>query len=166
MSDLATQAPATDADLAPEGAAADAPAELQPPGTLAEALDAPALVAEIEAALVSEAPTGDAVAVTPVPLDELAATEAEPVPPADLRLLADIDVQVAVEFGRASLPLRDLLSLGRGQVLELDRHVEELVDVLVNGTLVARGEVVLVDGRYGVRIREIVSRAAPDGPTA
>jgi flagellar motor switch protein FliN/FliY len=75
-------------------------------------------------------------------------------------------VQVAVEFGRASLPLRDLLSLGRGQVLELDRHVEELVDVLVNGTLVARGEVVLVDGRYGVRIREIVSRAAPDGPTA
>lgn len=77
-------------------------------------------------------------------------------PTRDLRLLADVELQVSVELGRARLPLRDLLSVQPGSVLELDRTPGDPVDVLVNGRLVARGEVVVVDGDFGVRITELV----------
>jgi flagellar motor switch protein FliN len=73
----------------------------------------------------------------------------------DLRLLADIQVQLSVELGRARVPLRDLLSLTPGAVLTLERAAGEPVDVLVNGKVVARGEVVVVDGDFGVRVNEI-----------
>jgi flagellar motor switch protein FliN len=75
----------------------------------------------------------------------------------DLRLLADIQVELSVVLGRSRLPLRTLLSLAPGAVLELDRAAGEPVDVLVNGKVVARGEVVVVDGDFGVRINEIAS---------
>jgi flagellar motor switch protein FliN len=173
MTDIATNPSAPDTLETDASAAADlgggtdasaaAGSDISPPATLAEALDGQGLVAEIEAALGTDEAHEEAatVAVTPVPLAELEDGPVASATMADLRFLADIDVQVAVEFGRAQLPLRDLLSLGRGQILELDRRVEELVDVLVNGTLVARGEVVLVEGRYGVRIREILGADAP-----
>ena len=74
----------------------------------------------------------------------------------DVSLLADIPVQVAVEIGRLKLPLRDLLNLEPGAVLELDRPADAPVDVLVNGRLVARGEVVVIDGEFGVRVTDIV----------
>jgi flagellar motor switch protein FliN len=73
----------------------------------------------------------------------------------DLRLLADIQVELSVELGRARIPLRELLALTPGVVLELDRTAGEPVDVLVNGRVVARGEVVVVDGDFGVRVNEI-----------
>jgi flagellar motor switch protein FliN/FliY len=76
----------------------------------------------------------------------------------DLRLLADVQVEIAVELGRVKLPLRDLLSLAPGAVLELDRSADAPVDVLVNGCLVARGEVVVIDGEFGVRITAVVER--------
>lgn len=76
----------------------------------------------------------------------------------DLRLLADVQVELAVELGRVKLPLRDLLALGPGAVLELDRPADAPVDVLVNGCLVARGEVVVIDGDFGVRITAVVER--------
>ena len=76
----------------------------------------------------------------------------------DLRLLADVQVELAVEIGRVKLPLRDLLSLGPGVVLELDRAADAPVDVLVNGCLVARGEVVVIEGSFGVRITAVVER--------
>lgn len=76
----------------------------------------------------------------------------------DLRLLADVQVELAVELGRVKLPLRDLLSLAPGAVLELDRSADAPVDVLVNGCLVARGEVVVIDGEFGVRITAVVER--------
>jgi flagellar motor switch protein FliN/FliY len=78
--------------------------------------------------------------------------------PRDLRLLADVEVQLAVQLGRVRLPLRELLTLDAGSVVELDRSAESPVDVLVNGTLVARGEVVVIDGEFGVRITSIVDR--------
>ncbi|MCW2599371.1 MAG: fliN [Frankiales bacterium] len=78
--------------------------------------------------------------------------------PRDLRLLADVQVELAVELGRVKLPLRDLLSLAPGAVLELDRSADAPVDVLVNGCLVARGEVVVIDGEFGVRITAVVER--------
>lgn len=74
----------------------------------------------------------------------------------DLRLLADVEVQLSVQLGRVRLPMRELLSLDAGSVVELDRSAESPVDVLVNGHLVARGEVVVVEGEFGVRITSIV----------
>lgn len=76
----------------------------------------------------------------------------------DLRLLADVQVELAVEIGRVKLPLRELLSLAPGAVLELDRAADAPVDILVNGCLVARGEVVVIDGEFGVRVTAVVER--------
>jgi flagellar motor switch protein FliN/FliY len=81
-----------------------------------------------------------------------------PVATRDLRLLSEVQVELAVELGRVKLPLRDLLALGPGAVLELDRPADAPVDVLVNGCLVARGEVVVIDGEFGVRVTAVVQR--------
>lgn len=78
--------------------------------------------------------------------------------PADLDLLADVQLEVAVELGRVRLRVRDLLRLGEGSVLELDRAAGAPVDVLVNDSLVARGEVVVVDDELGVRVTELLRR--------
>ena len=74
----------------------------------------------------------------------------------DLRLLADVEVHLSVQLGRVRLPMRELLALDAGSVVELDRSAESPVDVLVNGHLVARGEVVVIDGEFGVRFTSIV----------
>ncbi len=76
---------------------------------------------------------------------------------ANFRLLQDVDVKLTVEIGSTSLTLRDLLALGESSVIELDRQANELLDVLVNGTLIGRGEVVTVGDRFGVRMTELVS---------
>jgi flagellar motor switch protein FliN/FliY len=72
--------------------------------------------------------------------------------------LMDIDLPLSVALGRAVLPVRDILKMTPGALVELDRDVGEYVDVLVHGTVVARGEVVSIKGNYGVRIKEIISR--------
>ena len=73
--------------------------------------------------------------------------------------LLDIPLEVTVELGRTRLALRDLLALGAGAVLELDKLAGEPLDVLVNGKLVARGECVMVNDKFGVRLTDIVSRS-------
>jgi flagellar motor switch protein FliN/FliY len=73
-------------------------------------------------------------------------------------LLLDVDLPVSISFGRTQLAMRDVIKLTTGSIVELNRGVNEPVEVLVNQCLVARGEVVVVDGNYGVRILEIVSR--------
>lgn len=78
-------------------------------------------------------------------------------------LLLDVQLNVAVELGRAQLHVRDILGLGPGAVVELDKHSGEPVEVVVNGKLLARGEVVLIDENFGVRITEIVSKPERDG---
>ncbi len=75
----------------------------------------------------------------------------------NLRLLQEIDVRLSVEVGATSLKLRDLLALNEGSVVELDREAGALLDIYVNGTLLAKGEVVTVGGRFGVRVTDIVS---------
>jgi len=75
----------------------------------------------------------------------------------NMQLLADIPVRMSVEVGSTQLRLAEIMSLGEGSVVQLDRQADELLDIMVNGTLVARGEVVTVNGRYGVRIVEIAS---------
>jgi flagellar motor switch protein FliN/FliY len=73
-------------------------------------------------------------------------------------VLRDVHLPVSISFGTAQLPLRDVLKLSSGSVVELNRQPEEPVDVIVNDHVIARGEVVIVDGNYAVRIQEIVSR--------
>ncbi|MDP6197862.1 MAG: flagellar motor switch protein FliN [Porticoccaceae bacterium] len=74
-------------------------------------------------------------------------------------VLQNIPVTISVEVGRASLKIRDLMRLTQGSVVELDRLAGEPLDLLVNNTLVAQGEVVLVNDRYGVRLTSVVPTA-------
>jgi flagellar motor switch protein FliN/FliY len=77
-------------------------------------------------------------------------------------LLKDIDVRLTVELGRTNLKLKELLALGEDSVVTLDKMSNELLEVLVNGTLIARGEVVTQGDRFGLRIVELVSRTGED----
>ena len=81
-------------------------------------------------------------------------------PPRGLELLHGVDMEVTVELGRTRMTVRDLLALTPGAVLELDRAAGSPADLLVNGRLVARGEVVVVDEDFGLRVTEIVDDAA------
>lgn len=78
----------------------------------------------------------------------------------NFRLLADIPLRLSVEVGSTSLKLSELLELNEGSVVELDRQANELLDILVNGTLVAKGEVVTVNGRFGIRVVDVVASEA------
>ena len=78
---------------------------------------------------------------------------------ADIGMLLDVPLQVTVELGRAQLPIRRVLELVPGSIVELDKLAGEPVDVLVNGKQIARGEVVVIDEEFGVRITEIASQA-------
>ena len=88
-----------------------------------------------------------------------------PAPPAaasasadvNLDLILDVQVTLSLEVGRARIPIRNLLQLNQGSVVELERMAGEPLDVYVNGTLVAQGEVVVVNERFGVRLTEVVS---------
>jgi flagellar motor switch protein FliN len=85
-------------------------------------------------------------------------TPASPVGARTLDLLMEVDLPVSISFGRAQIPLKDVLKLTTGSIVELNRGVNDQVEVLVNHCLLARGEVVVVEGNYGVRIQEIASR--------
>lgn len=74
-----------------------------------------------------------------------------------LDLLLDVELPVSVSFGRASVPLKDVLKLTSGSIVELNRGVTDPVELIVNNCVIARGEVVVVEGNYGVRIQQIVS---------
>ncbi|MEY3974142.1 MAG: flagellar motor switch protein FliN [Pseudomonadota bacterium] len=74
-------------------------------------------------------------------------------------LILDIPVQVTVELGRTKLPIRNLLQLAQGSVVELDGMAGEPMDVLVNGCLIAQGEVVVVNDKFGIRLTDIITPA-------
>lgn len=76
---------------------------------------------------------------------------------ADLESILDISVSLSVEIGKTDLSIRNLLQLNQGSVVELDRLAGEALDVLVNGTLVAHGEVVVVNEKFGIRLTDVVS---------
>lgn len=76
-----------------------------------------------------------------------------------LDLVMDIPVTLSVELGRTKIQIRELLQLAQGSVVDLDRLAGEPMDVLVNGFLIARGEVVLVNDKFGIRLTDIVSPA-------
>ncbi|MGH9622465.1 MAG: flagellar motor switch protein FliN, partial [Bryobacteraceae bacterium] len=87
----------------------------------------------------------------------LRAPEAEGSPEM-LDCLLEVNLPLSVALGRAVMPVRDILKMTPGALVELDRDIGEYVEILVHGTVVARGEVVSVKGNYGVRIKEIISR--------
>lgn len=76
-------------------------------------------------------------------------------------LIQEIDVRLTVELGRKNLPLREILALGENSVVELDRLTDEPLDIMVNGRLIARGEVVAQGNRFAIRILELVGSGAP-----
>jgi flagellar motor switch protein FliN/FliY len=76
---------------------------------------------------------------------------------AALGLLKDVEVEVTLEIGRKRMKISDLLRLGAGQTLELDKAAGEPLEIMVNGRLIGRGEPVVVGDRYGIRITEIVT---------
>lgn len=78
---------------------------------------------------------------------------------ANLDMILDIPVTIAMEIGRTRISIRNLLQLNQGSVVELDRLAGEPMDVLVNGTLVAHGEVVVVNEKFGIRLTDVVSPA-------
>ena len=75
----------------------------------------------------------------------------------DLDMILDIPVRLSMEVGNTSISIRNLLQLGQGSVIELDRLAGEPLDVLVNGTLIAHGEVVVVNEKFGIRMTDVIS---------
>lgn len=77
----------------------------------------------------------------------------------NLDVILDIPVSISMEVGRTSITIRNLLQLNQGSVIELDRLAGEPLDVLVNGTLIAHGEVVVVNEKFGIRMTDVISPA-------
>lgn len=111
--------------------------------------------AEESAAAVADAPEK----ASPESLDS--GLEAEVGADVDINLdvLLDVPLNMSLEVGRSKLSIRDLLQLNQGSVVELDRGAGEPLDVMVNGTLVAHGEVVVVNDKFGIRLTDVISPA-------
>ena len=78
-------------------------------------------------------------------------------PGSDINMILDIPVQLTVELGRTRIPIKNILQLAQGSVVELDALAGEPMDVLVNGYLIAQGEVVVVNDKFGIRLTDIVT---------
>ncbi|MGL4249920.1 MAG: flagellar motor switch protein FliN [Aeromonas sp.] len=120
-------------------------------GTEEEDLMADAWAAALEEQVVAEA--------KPAPLEEL--TDDAPISAEERRKLdtiLDIPVTISMEVGRSHISIRNLLQLNQGSVVELDRVAGEPLDVLVNGTLIAHGEVVVVNDKFGIRLTDVISQ--------
>lgn len=126
-----------------------------------------AMAAEWEAALAEQAPGGGSGST-----NEVLTETAQSVAPAsftnftptagvgagnDINMILDIPVQLTVELGRTRIPIKHILQLAQGSVVELDAMAGEPMDVLVNGFLIAQGEVVVVNDKFGIRLTDIVT---------
>ncbi len=90
-------------------------------------------------------------------LDELDAGQSMGVDNPDLDVVLDIPVRMSMEVGSTQITIRNLLQLNQGSVIELERLAGEPLDVLVNGTLIAHGEVVVVNEKFGIRVTDVIS---------
>ena len=88
-----------------------------------------------------------------------AAASAAPSSDVNIDVILDVPVTLSLEVGRTRLPIRSLLQLSQGSVVELERAAGESLDVYVNGTLVAHGEVVVVNEKFGIRLTDVISPA-------
>lgn len=123
-----------------------------------------AMAAEWAAALAESKPEtasevqGAAEQVAPVAFTNFS-SGAGPSAPNDINMILDIPVQLTVELGRTRIPIKHILQLAQGSVVELDALAGEPMDVLVNGYLVAQGEVVVVNNKFGIRLTDVVAPA-------
>jgi len=130
-----------------------------------EDIDDAALADEWAAALEQQETDEDVPEAVAAPLDDLmaqadAAPSSMPVAGADnpnLDVILDIPVTLTMEVGSTQINIRNLLQLNQGSVIELDRLAGEPLDVLVNGTLIAHGEVVVVNEKFGIRLTDVIS---------
>lgn len=100
---------------------------------------------------------GPAETVAPAAFTNFAPTGANPAAGNDINMILDIPVQLTVELGRTRIPIKHILQLAQGSVVELDALAGEPMDVLVNGFLIAQGEVVVVNDKFGIRLTDIVT---------
>lgn len=107
--------------------------------------------------ILASAGTAPAPDVQAAPLDTLEDDSAPIGEEVNLDVILDIPVTIAMEIGRTTISIRNLLQLNQGSVVELDRLAGEPMDVLVNGTLVAHGEVVVVNDKFGIRLTDVIS---------
>lgn len=116
-----------------------------------------------EAALAEQAgKSASAQRVTPATYDHFERGDLAKSPPQEdvnLDVILDVPVTLSMEIGRTRISIRNLLQLNQGSVVELDRLAGEPMDVMVNGTLIARGEVVVVNDKFGIRLTDIISPA-------
>ncbi len=142
-------------------------AEFPPSGESASDPEQDAMAAEWEAALQQQTSSGSggstasevtdaAPQVTPATFANFAPAPAVPAGN-DLNMILDIPVQLTVELGRTRIPIKNILQLAQGSVVELDAMAGEPMDVLVNGFLIAQGEVVVVNDKFGIRLTDIVT---------
>jgi len=115
--------------------------------------DAAAVEDEWAAAMAEQGDDGAAA----VELDQLMDDSRGPVSNPDLDVILDIPVSLSMEVGSTEIAIRNLLQLSQGSVIELDRMAGEPLDIKVNGTLIAHGEVVVVNERFGIRLTDVVS---------
>lgn len=114
---------------------------------------------EVSADALGAAMNEQAAAVTaqPAAFEEFGGSSATPGETRDYEVILDIPVQMTVEMGRTKISIRNLLQLAHGSVVELDGLAGEPMDVLVNGTLIAQGEVVVVNDKFGIRLTDIIT---------
>ncbi len=89
--------------------------------------------------------------------EDLKGNNASPIEKYDLDLILDIHLDVSVELGRVKILVNDLLQLGQGSIIELNKSVGEPLEIYINNKLIARGEVVVVDESFGIRVTDIIS---------
>ncbi len=122
-----------------------------------------ALADEWAAALEQQADEEDLSADDPTEAAEFDALEPSPerasTGDVNMDAILDVPVTISMEIGRTNVTIRNLLQLNQGSVVELDRLAGEPMDVLVNGTLIAQGEVVVVNEKFGIRLTDIISQA-------
>jgi flagellar motor switch protein FliN len=111
------------------------------------------------AAAMAEQADADEAAASPVAFEELKSDYNKTTANPELEVILDIPVTISMEVGRTSITIRNLLQLNQGSVIELDRLAGEPLDVLVNGTLIAHGEVVVVNEKFGIRMTDVISPA-------
>ena len=116
------------------------------------------LSAALHAALLTRISTPQNQPVEPQAETPAAGRENNGIVEGNLNLLMDVELEVMLRFGERNMLLKEILELGAGAVVELDRQVEEPAELLLDGRVIARGEVVVVDGNYGLRVLEVVPR--------
>ena len=145
---MSEDTPQTDQDVADEWAAA-----LDEQGPADSEAEEDPWAAALEEQADSEA---EATPADPAPVAQLA-DDSTPKTDMDLDMVLDIPVTISMEIGRTKINIRNLLQLSQGSVVELDRLAGEPMDVLVNETLIAHGEVVVVNDKFGIRLTDVIS---------